>query len=178
MLIPFCEILSKLNSDEVKKVLMEALKEKFQLLSDTEVKHYNFESMAAELKGKITKKDDDSPISKIPIEIGTVVTTKGKFVLNKKLLTLRQKGYGRLDIYVKAHISKSIILYLEIPELADYTQNFQTMEEDLIKVSENAEKEKFTYDKYKRMDDLFANGEKKDELYKVINQIFVINNFM
>ena len=171
MLIPFCEILSKINSEEVKKVLMDALKEKFQLLSDTEVKHFNFDELAAVLKGKITKKGDDSPVSKIPIEIGTGTTTKGKFVLNKKLLSLGQKGYGRLDIYVKAHIIKSIILFLGIPELAAFTQNFQTMEDDLIKVSDTAEKEKFTCDKYKRMVDLFANGEKKDDWDKVLLQL-------
>ena len=46
MLVPFYSILSKINSDEVKKVLMDALKEKFQLLSDIENKHYNFEAIA------------------------------------------------------------------------------------------------------------------------------------
>ena len=171
MLIPFCEILSKINSEEVKKVLMDALKEKFQLLSDIENKHFNFESIGKELTGKVTKKGDDSPISKIPIEIGTGVTTKGKFVLNKKLLTLGQKGYGRLDIYVKAHIIKSIILFLEIPELAAFTQNFQTMEDDLIKVSETAQQQKFTMEKYKRMVDFFANGEKKNEWDQTLLQL-------
>jgi hypothetical protein len=56
MLIPYYSILSKINSEEVKKVLMDALKEKFQLLSDIENKHFNFESIGKELTGKVTKK--------------------------------------------------------------------------------------------------------------------------
>ena len=171
MLVPFYSILSKINSDEVKKVLMDALKEKFQLLSDIENKHFNFEAIAKELNGKVTKKAEDTDIAKIPIELGTDVSTKGKFVLNKKLLTLGEKGLGRLDIYVKAHIIKSIILYLGIDELAAFTQNFKTMEDDLIKVSETAEKEKFTMEKYKDMVNLFANGEKKDEWYQTLVQL-------
>ena len=171
MLVPYYSILSKINSDEVKKVLMEALKEKFQLLSDIENKHFNFESIAKELTGKVTKKADTSEIAKIPIHLGDGVTSKGNFVLNKKLLTLGQKGLGRLDIYVKAHIIKSIILYLGIDELAAFTQNFKIMEDDLIKVSETAEQQKFTMEKYNEMVNLFSNGEKKDEWYQTLLQL-------
>ena len=171
MLIPFYSILSKIKTDEVKKVLMDALKEKFQLLSDIENKHFNFDEIGKSLNGKITKKSDESEVSKIPIEIGDGQTTKGNFNLNKKLLSLGEKGLGRLDIYVKAHIIKSIILYLGIDELAAFTQNFKTMEDDLMKVSETAEKEKFTMEKYKDMVNLFANGEKKDDWYQVLNQL-------
>ena len=171
MLVPYYSILSKISTDEVKQVLMQALKEKFQLLSDIENKHYNFESIGKELTGKVTNKPDSSEVAKIPIELGDGATSKGKFVLNKKLLTLGQKGLGRLDIYVKAHIIKSIILYLGIDELAAFTQNFKVMEDDLIKVSETAEKQKFTMEKYKEMVELFSNGEKKDEWYQTLLQL-------
>ena len=171
MLVPYYSILSKISTDEVKQVLMQALKEKFQLLSDIENKHYNFESIGKELTGKVTNKPDSSEVAKIPIELGDGATSKGKFVLNKKLLTLGQKGLGRLDIYVKAHIIKSIILYLGIDELAAFTQNFKVMEDDLIKVSETAEQQKFTMEKYNEMVNLFSNGEKKDEWYQTLLQL-------
>ena len=171
MLIPYYSILSKINSEEVKKVLMDALKEKFQLLSDIENKHFNFESIGKELTGKVTKKPDDSDIAKIPITIGDGVTSKGKLVLNKKLLILGQKGFGRLDIYVKAHIIKSIILFLGIDELAAFTQNFKTMEDDLIKVSETAQQQKFTMEKYNEMVNFFSNGEKKNEWDQTLLQL-------
>ena len=178
MLVPYYSILSKISTDEVKQVLMQALKEKFQLLSDIENKHYNFESIGKELTGKVTNKPDSSEVAKIPIELGDGATSKGKFVLNKKLLTLGQKGLGRLDIYVKAHIIKSIILYLGIDELAAFTQNFKVMEDDLIKVSETAEKEKLNQEKYNYMVNLFANEKKKSEWYQTLIQLKKIINII
>ena len=65
------------------------LKEKFQLLSDIENKHFNFDEIGKSLNGKITKNLDESEVSKISIEIGE--RTKGNFNLNKKLLSLGKK---------------------------------------------------------------------------------------
>ena len=56
MLFPFISFLSKISTDEVKKVLMIILKGKFQLISYIENKHFNLEGIAKELYGKITKK--------------------------------------------------------------------------------------------------------------------------
>jgi hypothetical protein len=51
MLIPFYSILSKIKSEEVKKVLMDSLKENILLLSDIENKHFNFDLISNNLKG-------------------------------------------------------------------------------------------------------------------------------
>ena len=144
-----------------KKSINGCLKRKISISFKIENKHFNFDEIGKSLNGKITKKLDESEVSKISIEIGERQTTKGNFNLNKNLLSLGEKGLGRLDIYVKVHIIKSIILYLGIDELAAFTQNFKTMEDDLMKISEIAEKEKFTMEKYNDMDNFFANGEKK-----------------
>ena len=172
MFIPFYGILSKIKSEEVKKVLMDSLKENILLLSDIENKHFNFDCISNELKGKVTEKKDENDISQIPILLNNNETSSnGKFVLNENLIKIGENGKGRLDIYVKAHIIKNIILFLGISELSAFTTNFQTMEDDLLKVVETAQKEKFTLDKYNEMVTLFANGERKDEWMKVLSQL-------
>ena len=67
MLIPFYSILSKIKSEEVNQVLMKSLNENILLLSDIENKHFNFDLISNNLKGKITEKSDENEISKIPI---------------------------------------------------------------------------------------------------------------
>jgi starch synthase len=172
MLIPFYPILSKIKSDEVKKVLMDSLKQNILLLSDVKNKHFNFDFISNQLKGKITEKKDENEISQIPVFLKKdEISTQGKFILNENLVKLGEKGKGRLDIYVKAHIIKSIILFLGISELTAFITNFQTMEDDLLKVAETAEKEKFTMEKYNNMVILFSNGEKRDEWYKILPQL-------
>ena len=52
------------------------------------------------------------------------------------------------------------------------------MEDDLIKVSETAEKQKFTMEKYNEMVELFSNGEKKDEWYQTLIQLKKIINII
>ena len=110
MFIPFYGILSKIKSEEVKKVLMDSLKENILLLSDIENKHFNFDCISNELKGKVTEKKDENDISQIPILLNNNETSSnGKFVLNENLIKIGENGKGRLDIYVKAHIIKNII---------------------------------------------------------------------
>ena len=172
MLIPFYSILSKIKSEEVNQVLMKSLNENILLLSDIENKHFNFDFLSNNLKGKITEKKDENEISKIPILLkNDEPTSNGKFILNENLVKLGEKAKGRLDIYVKAHIIKSIILFLGISELSAYTTNFQTMEDDLLKVFDTANKEKFTIEKYNDMVNVFANGEKREDWYKILPQL-------
>ena len=76
MLIPFYSILSKIKTDEVKKVLMDALKEKFQLLSDIENKHFNFDEIGKSLNEKITKNQMNKKYQKSQLKLEMVKQQK------------------------------------------------------------------------------------------------------
>ena len=52
------------------------------------------------------------------------------------------------------------------------------MEDDLIKVSETAEKEKLNQEKYNYMVNLFANEKKKSEWYQTLIQLKKIINII
>lgn len=64
------------------------------------------------------------------------------FKINKKILELGLESQGKLDVYSKIHILKALIYFINLEKLIPYTKDFQQMENDLIKLYKNSQKEK------------------------------------
>jgi len=171
MLIPFYPVLSQLSSGEIGKVLETSCKENYYLLSDVENKHFNFDLISEETFDKLEEKSEDAPT----VNFSKDPSTKGTLNLNKCFLTLGAKGNGRLDVYVKAHIAKNLILFLGVDELSNYIKIYETMENDLNKLIEAAKVQKFTAEKYIEMVEMFSNPQKRDDMPK---QVMVLSKLL
>ena len=90
------------------------------------------------------------------------------FKINKKILELGLESQGKLDVYSKIHILKALIYFINLEKLIPYTKDFQQMENDLIKLYKNSQKEKMNEEKYNEYVNIFTNGEKRDEWNKII----------
>ena len=162
MMVPFYPFLSQ-SEENAGKTLMTLLKENYYLLSDIEVKHFNYIDLAEKSLSSLKQSADDGNANlKISLKSESP-SSKGHFEINKTIIQLGINSKGRLDIYVKAHIIKNIILFSGREELNAFTQIFQLMEDDLTKLYETAKKEKFGEERYLETVKLFANGELRDK---------------
>jgi hypothetical protein len=69
------------------------------------------------------------------------------FKINQKILELSLESQGKLDIYSKIHILKSLINFINLEKLIPYTKDFQQMENDLVKLYKNSQKQQMTEEK-------------------------------
>jgi hypothetical protein len=65
-------------------------------------------------------------------------STPSVFTINQKILELRLKNNGKLDVYSKIHIFKALINFINSEKFRLYINNFQHMENNLIKLYKNA----------------------------------------
>ena len=162
MMVPFYPFLSQ-SEENAGKTLMTLLKENYYLLSDIEVKHFNYIALAEKSLSSLKQSADDGNANlKVSLKSESP-SSKGHFEINKTIIQLGINSKGRLDIYVKAHIIKNIILFSGREELNAFTQIFQLMEDDLTKLYETAKKEKFGEESFLETVKLFANGELRDK---------------
>ena len=169
MCVPFLQILSQIKSDEINKIFISCLKENIQLLCDQKINHLNYEKISEEIFDKIEVKETDSNLS-VGLA-GESETSTSKIELNKILLELGLNSHGRLDIYVKSHIIKNLILFSGIEEISAYAKKFQTMEDELTKIYQTAKSNPFNEKKYLEMVELFVNGQKKEEYQKTVKNL-------
>ena len=164
MCIPFLNLFKKINGKDISKSILKSLKESYYLLSDNEIKHFNYTEMAKKAFPKLQISQEDSEICKIPVILQDEVSpNSSNFEIKKLILNLGFVSHGRLDIYVKIHIIKALIIYLNDEELLPYIQIFQQMEDDLMKLYNNSQKEKLTEKKYEDLVKLFADGEMRNK---------------
>ena len=164
MCIPFLNLFKKINGKDISKSILKSLKESYYLLSDNEIKHFNYTEMAKKAFPKLQISQEDSEICKIPVILQDEVSpNSSNFEIKKLILNLGFVSHGRLDIYVKIHIIKALIIYLNDEELLPYIQIFQQMEDDLMKLYNNSQKEKLTEKKYEDLVKLFSDDEMKNE---------------
>ena len=143
MCIPFYELLKKIKSNEVSDIVLNSLKESYYLLADNESKHYNYSDIAKNSFSNLRISEEDTSISKIPVVLQDEISQNSSDLQIKKLiLNLGFGSHGRLDVYVKIHIMKAIIIYLNDEEILPYIQIFQQMEDDLLKLYDTSLKEK------------------------------------
>lgn len=177
MMVPFYPFLSQ--NDETGKTLMMLLKDNYYLLSDIEIKHFNYQDLAQKSIGNLKKATEEGSFLKVSLK-NEKPSSKGNFEINKVLLDLGIMSNGRLDVYVKAHIIKNIILYSGKEEFNAYIQIYQKMEDDLTKLYETAKNDKFDEKKYNDAVVLFTNGELSDDwkthITKYKNMLTVYQN--
>ena len=159
----FYSLFNKISSKDINKTIISLLKENYYLLADKESKHYNYIDMAQKAFPKLKISEEDTDISKIPVILQNKISENSQdFQIKKLIIDLGFQSHGRLDVYVKIHIIKAIINYLNNEELFSYIQIFQQMEEDLMKVYETSKKEKLDMGKYEEMVNIFTDGEKQN----------------
>ena len=164
MCIPFYQLLEDIKSEDVSDIVLNSLKESYYLLADSESKHYNYTDIAKKSFSNLRISEEDTNISKVPIVLQNEISKKSSDLQIKKLiLDLGFKSNGRLDVYVKIHIIKAIIIYLNDEDILPYIQIFQQMEDDLIKLYHNSVREKLNQKKYEEYVDIFTNLEMRDK---------------
>lgn len=169
MLIPFYSYLTQIE-DSTGKALMNLLIENYYLLSDYHCNTLNIKAIVKSigLKNKISSSTNNS--NRICISLkGEKQSSKGNFELNKTMLDLGKDSRGRLDIYIKAHIAKNIILFSGFEQFNAYSKIYGRMEDDLTKIYQTGTNERFTQKEYEECVELFVNGEKRDDWYTRIS---------
>ena len=162
--IPFYELLKSIKSDSVTEIVLKLLQESYYLLADNEIKHYNYIDIAKKSFSNLKISEEDTNISKIPVVLQKKISRKSSDLQIKKLiLDLGFQSHGRLDIYLKIHIIKSIIIYLNDEDILPYIQIFQQMEDDLLKLYENSLKQKMNEKKYEEYVNIFTNLDLMDK---------------
>ena len=170
--VPFYKILSSINKKDILKTFSSSLKEGYYLFADKECKYFNYESIAKKVFPNLKKSEENSLIS---IELSSaslnepIQPSPSVFKINQKILELGLESHGKLDVYSKIHILKALIHFVNIEKLMPYTKDFQQMENDLIKLYKNSQKEKMNDEKYQEYVKIFTDGEKRDEWTKIIS---------
>ena len=166
----FYVLFTKISSKEISKIILSLLKESYYLLADKEIKHYNYTDIAQKAFPNLLISEEDTDISKIPIILQKKISENSQdFQIKKMILELGFQSHGRLDVYVKIHIIKAIINYLNNEELLRYIQIFNQMEEDLMNVCENSIKEKLDIIKYEQLVNIFVDGEMQNNWNEYLN---------
>ena len=166
----FYILFSKISSNEITKIILSLLKESYYLFADKEFIHYNYIYLAEKSFPNLAFSKEETDISKIPIILHNHISENSNYFKIKKLIIeLGIQSHGRLDVYVKIHIIKAIINYLNDEELLRYIQIFHQMEEDLMKLYENSKSQKLNLTKYEQMVNIFVDGEMKDKWNEYLN---------
>ena len=164
MCIPFYELIKSIKNEKVPQIVFQSLQESYYLLADNDIKHYNYIDIAKKSFSNLKISEEDTNISKIPIILQKEISRKSSDLQIKKLiLDLGFQSHGRLDIYVKIHIIKAIIIYLNDEDILPYIQIFQQMENDLLKLYQNSLKEKLNEKKYEEYVNVFTNLDYMDK---------------
>ena len=78
--------------------------------------------MAQKAFPKLKISEEDTDISKIPVILQNKISDNSQdFQIKKLIIDLGFQSHGRLDVYVKIHIIKAIINYLNNEEMFSYT---------------------------------------------------------
>ena len=169
--VPFYKILNSLKKKDLFKVFSSSLKESYYLFADNECKHFNYKSIAKKVFPNLKRSEEKSLIS---MELSStplaeqLSPTTSVFTINQKILELGLESNGKLDVYSKIHILKALIYFVNLEKLMPYTKDFQQMENDLIKLYKNSQKEKMNEEKYNEYVNIFTNGEKREDWIKII----------
>ena len=170
--VSFLKIFNSLKKKNIEKIFLSSLKESYFLFADETIKHYNYKALAQKIFPNLKKSQEEFLIS---VEFNnqsfeeSLIPTPSVFKINQKILELGLNSQGKLDIYSKIHILKALINFINLEKLKPYTKDFQQMENDLIKLYKNSQKEKMTDEKYNEYVKIFTDGEKREEWSKIIS---------
>ena len=160
-------LFTKLFDKNITDIIISLLSKNYYILADQKSIEYNYNYITKKIFKKYTKKekDEDSKLIFIILDDNNNIAKKSKnenIKINKLILELAFESKGRLDIYLKIHILKSILLYINSPNLSSYIQLFEKMELDLMnlyKVSLSNELDDF---KYEQLVNIFVDIKNKN----------------
>ena len=170
--VSFYKILNSLKKKNIEKIFLSSLKESYFLFADDSIKHYNYKSLAKKIFPNLKKSQEEFLISvefNNPSLDDPIIPTPSVFKINQKILELGLNSQGKLDIYSKIHILKALINFINLEKLKPYTKDFQQMENELIKLYKNSQREKMSEEKYNEYVEVFTNGEKREDWSKIIS---------
>ena len=175
LLIPFYSFICEPTPSNQPQALLNILKDNYHLLADAQCYyHFNYDKISSKyFSNNSTSKEQiasTTPCNPSCADLThSQASSPNHFVINYHIIELGLHSYGRLNVYVKAHIIKNLILFSGQEQLYAYNQIYQVMEDDLTKIYETAKKSKFTNEMYINNVNLFINGEKRDDWFKVIS---------
>ena len=178
--VSFYKILNSLKKKNIEKIFLSSLKESYFLFADDSIKHYNYKSLAKKIFPNLKKSQEEFLISvefNNPSLDDPIIPTPSVFKINQKILELGLNSQGKLDIYSKIHILKALINFINLEKLKPYTKDFQQMENDLIKLYKNSQREKMSEEKYneyscKKAISIFQNINDLDSI-KIYEKLFI-----
>ena len=170
MSVPFYKIFASMKTKDNLDITLATLKENYYLLVNSTINHFNHKNISQKVYNSLTLSKE--PItSKIPIGYSDENSNITNYIkITKFILELGLKARGRLDIYVKVHIAKAIINYINDEDLLSYIKFFQQMEDDFIRTYNTWQKDKLSTENYEDMVSIFINGEMRNEWSKLLNK--------
>ena len=166
----FYSIFSLIYTKKINDIILSFLQKNYYLLADKEIIHYNFNYLSEKIFPNIfISKSEEKNIFIIFQNTPNFNTSNNnnKISINKLVVELAYKSNGRLDIYLKIHILKSLLHFINNPKLSSYIRVFQKMENDLINLYQSSLQNKLDIDKYEQMAHFFVdiNNNKKWDMY-------------
>ena len=165
---PYYNIFSQLSNEKITDLFLSLLKWNYYVLADNESIHYNYFYLSENIYSKLSLSEEENSILKIPFIITNIdINSKNNFSkekcikINKLILELSFKSKGRLDIYMKVHILKSLLLYIGNKKFSSYIQLFEKMESDLLNLYQTSLSCKLDEYKYQQMVNIFTEIEKQ-----------------
>ena len=169
----FYIIFEKISSKEISNLILSLLRQSYYILADEQIQHFNYNNIAQKIFPNLHLSQENSDISNIPIILNENFSTNFEstrnFEINKLILELGFRSNGRLDVYTKIHTIKSIVKYIKNKELLVYIKIFNQMENDLMNLYINSQKEKLDFDIYEHMVNIFVNGEMQEKWDEYLN---------
>ena len=158
--ILFSELLDKNITD----IIISLLSKNYYILADEECVEYNYNFIANKIINKYPYKENNKESELILLILNNanndIKSRKEKNIkINKLILELAFESKGRLDIYIKIHILKSILLYINSLNLSSYINLFDKMELDLMNLYQTSFNKDLDEFKYQKLVNIFANSE-------------------
>ena len=169
----FYIIFEKISSKEISNLILSLLRQSYYILADEQIQHFNYNNIAQKIFPNLHLSQENSDILNIPIILNENFSinfeSTRNFEINKLILELGFRSNGRLDVYTKIHTIKSIVKYIKNKELLVYIKIFNQMENDLMNLYINSQKEKLDFDIYEHMMNIFVNGEMQEKWDEYLN---------
>ena len=160
-------LFSKFSDENIDEIVLSLLKTNYYILADDESIHYNYNYLSEKIFPKLSiSKGKNKYILKTPFLITNHYNNnnKEKYIkINKLILELAFESDGRLDIYMKIHILKAILIYINNQKFSQYIQLFEKMELDLVNSYQIFLSNKLDEFNYNQMVNIFTEIESKDK---------------
>ena len=165
-------IFTKLFDKNITDIILSLLSKNYYILADEKSIDYNYDYIAKKIFNKYSNKENSEKSKLILIILdNNNINKSGKeknIKINKLILELAFESRGRLDIYMKIHILKSLLLYINSPRLSSYIYLFDKMELDLMNSYQASLSNELDEFKYEQLVNIFTDIENKNNWDKYL----------